>query len=286
MRYTSKQKDYQTYTDFYRRYKMASNILNQSGTPDINSVFFDKVNIKTELLTRIGDQYGKYQRGGSEMTAYLPYLNKMLEIIEERFKAHQKQRLNAGYAEPTEMPRELLKEKLNYEARLDITNVEIEFLAKRLKTFTDVEEAKTDGEVLQFGCVASCHFHGTQALTIDLINILKEIDGQKIGQTSSGLLIIRDERSPYNGMSVADYRGTICNQFLAERKALDRERLKKLKALAREEGLPIPHQLSPRGPVKVSKSSLPKWPDSVRNYITEPETEDSSGTIMKRTKSK
>lgn len=284
-KYTTKDPEYQTYTNFYIRYKMGSRVLNPNDTPGMDSIFFDKENITTELLTRLGDQFGKYFRGSSEVTAYVPYLELRLIEIDERFKAYQRQRVNTGYPEPTDMPKHLLEEKLNYEARLDITNVEIEFLTKKLKAFTDVEEEKIEGECLEYGCLGNGRFHGTHAINQDLINVLKEIDGQRITQTTDGLLIINDSRSPYSGMSVASYRGIICNQFRDERKKIEREKLKRLKVRAREEGLPVPSHTPARSPIKVSKSSLPAWPEEgVRNYLTEPE-EDSSSS-MKRTKNK
>lgn len=283
-RYTTKEKEYQTYTDFYIRYKMSSRVLNPNDVPGMDSIFFDKENITTELLTRIGDQHGKYMRGGSEQTAYITYLELRLAEIDKRFKAYQKQRVNTGYPEPTEMPKELLKEKLNYQARLDVTDVEIEFLTKKLKAFTDAEENKTDGEVLEYGLLGNGRYHGTHATNPDLINVLKEIDGQRITQTSSGLLIINDLRSPYSGMSVTDYR-ELCAVWYQQDKIHRNRKLKALKARAKEEGLPVPSHLAARAPCKVSKSSLLTWPEGVRNWLEDPE-EDSSSSSMKRTKKK
>ncbi len=281
-RYTTKDKEYQTYTDFYIRYKMSSRVLNPNDMPNMDSIFFDKENITTELLTRIGDQFGKYFRGNTETTAYIPYLELRLAEIEERFKAYQKQRVNTGYPEPQEMPKELLKEKLNWQARLDVTDVEIENLTKRLKSFKDEDEKKEEDHVLEYGLLGNGHFWGSQAPTLDLINILKEIDGQRITQTSEGLLIINDSRSLYSGMSVANYRA-LCNTWRDVQKKRSREKLKALQLKAREEGLPMPAHLPARSPVKVSKNSLPAWPEGIKNYLEEPEE---SSTVIKRTKNK
>lgn len=279
-RYNTKDKEYQVYTDFFIRYKMASRVLNPNDMPGIDSIFFDKQNITIELLTRLGDQHGKYLQGKTETTAYLPYLELRLIEIDKRFKAYQKQRLDTGYDEPQDMPKHLLEEKLNYQARLDVTDVEIENLTKRLKSVKDEDEKKEDDHVLEYGLLGNGRFWGTQAPTLDLMNVLRFIDGQKISQTADGLLILNDTRSPYSGMSVACYRA-LCNTWRDVQKKLNRERLKKLQLKAKEQGLPMPAHLPARGPIKVSKNSLLAWPSGVKNYLTEPEE---SSVSIKRTK--
>jgi hypothetical protein len=283
-RYNTKDAEYQIYTDNFIRYKMQSNILNSGDMPGMDTIFFDRENIKSELLTRVGDENGKYLRGKRESTAFIPYLEIQLEAIEQKWKDYQKRKLNSGYPKPTEWPKELLNEKLKFQARLDVTQSEVDALTKKLKEFKDVEEQKTDNNVLEYGCIGHGHFHGTRAADPDLINTLKEIDGQTISQTGDGLLIINDSRSIYFGLSVADYRGKVCKQFINEQRQRDREKLKKLQLKAREEGLPLPKQLVARGPVKISKSSLPPWPEGCRNYLTDPEEERSSSYTPRRTK--
>lgn len=284
-RYEQKDKEYEVWNNFFIRYKMGSRIFNPNDTPGMDSIFFDKENITTELLTRIGDQFGKYMRGKTVNTAYIPYLNSMLEEIEKRFKAYQIKRVSAGYSEPTEMPKELLKEKLNYQARLDITDLEIENLTKRLKSFTDIAETKTDGDVLAFGLQGSFHLLGTHASNPDLMDTIREIDGQNCSLLPSGILIISDKRSPYNGLEVKTYR-ELCQTWKEEQKAKEKAKLKKLQIQCEEEGKLKPTRLPVRFGVRYSLSSLPAFPEGVRNYLTEPEEDSSSSSSMKRTKNK
>lgn len=281
-RYEPKHPYHDIYNDYLCKFLRDSVILN-TGREEIaneNTVILDTPNTKLELLRRIGNQFGLYQRGGGELVADIPYNKSKLNEVEERWKAWKRQKLNEGKDEPTEYPKHLLEAKLKLEAKLDTLEREVEVLTKKLTEIREADESKTDGEVLEYGLLGNGKFWGSQAPTLDLMNVLRFIDGQKISQTKDGLLIINDERSIYSGMSVANYRN-LCNIWRDTQKKKAREKLKVLQVKAREEGGLIPSHLAARAPFKISKNSLPDWPEGVRNYLEEPEE---SSTIMKRTK--
>jgi len=267
-RYDTKSPYHEVYNNFYCRYQNESSILNtgRNEIPSAHSIFYDRENIKIELLRRIGDQKGQYFKEGRQSTAYIPFVEMKLAEIEERFENHKRHRVNEGYIEPKEMPKELLKERLQFEARLDVLNGECDILQKKLKEYADIEEIESASHVLEYGLQGSGHFHGTKASDPDLINVLKEIDGQRITQTESGLLIINDKRSPYSGMSVADYR-SLCNVYKEQLRAADKAKLKQLQIESKERGELVPEHLPFRTPHKVSLKSLPAWPEGVKNHL-------------------
>lgn len=283
-RYEQKHPYYEIWNDFVTKYQRDSVILNQGneGIANANTIILDTQNTKLELLRRIGDQKGQYIRGGGFLVADIPYNEGKLNEVEERFKAWKRQKVNEGRNEPTEYPKHLLEEKLKLEAKLDTLNREVEVLTKKLSEIREAEETKTDSEVLAYGLLGSGHFWGSQAPTLDLMNVLRFIDGQKITQTKDGLLIINDERSIYSGMSVANYRA-LCNVFYQGQKQKNRDKLKALQIKARAEGGLVPSHLAARAPVRISKNSLPDWPEGVKNYLEEPD-DSSSTTELKRTK--
>lgn len=282
-RYDTKHPHYEAYTDFFMRYKVESNILNAGAQsrPSAYTVLWDKVNIENEILKRVGDSKGKYMQSGLENTAYIPFVEMQLNEIDRRFKTYQRKRLNMGYSETDEMPSDLLKEQLKKQARLDVIKSEVEVLNKKLKEYTDVIEKDEDERVLEYGLQGSGVFHGTKAKNPDLINVLKEMDGQRLELNADGLLIIKDKRSPYNGMSVADFRA-LCVVYKQMRREQDRAKLKRLQAEAREQGLPVPQQLPAHSLKKVNKKSLPDWPEGVRNYLEVNEDSESSLTRTKK----
>jgi hypothetical protein len=96
--------------------------------------------------------------------------------------------------------------------------------------------------------------------------ILNVIDGQKCGQTIDGTIIIEDARSPYNGMAVSDYRELIKSWFEHKRE-IEKNKLRQMQREARENGRIAPTQLPSQAPHKVSRESLPKWPEGVRNHL-------------------
>jgi hypothetical protein len=96
--------------------------------------------------------------------------------------------------------------------------------------------------------------------------LLSEIDGQVVGRQDD-IMIIRDKRSPYNGMAVSDYR-SMSNAWLAQIRRADAEILKQRQAKARAEGKPVPQSHSSISPgIRVKKELLPMWPEGIRNYL-------------------
>jgi hypothetical protein len=101
-----------------------------------------------------------------------------------------------------------------------------------------------------------------------MINVLKEIDGQIITQTEEGLLIINDPRSPYSGLSVFEYYA-LCKVYYSQQKQKERDKLKQVQEQCRLEGKTVPNHLGVQAPHKVSRSSLPKFPAGVKNWLKE-----------------
>jgi hypothetical protein len=253
-----------TYSESYVGFRNASKILNAERIPNVHSIIADKETMSSLLIELVGNNNGEYMEDGDWRTAFIPTTRGKLGIIKAEFEARKKQARNEGRQELTAMPDDLLVRKYTQEARLDVYLEEKDLLEERLKALAEVKEER-DNKMLVYGLQGTGKFWGTGAPSKELVRVLHFIDGQECGQTADGLLIIIDDRSPYRGMAVVDYR-VLCMEWYKSRKQMAKEKLKIAQAEARERGIPLPGSYAMPN-VKVPLSSLPKWPSGVRNWL-------------------
>lgn len=243
-----------------------SNLLNSGRLPP-GSVYMPMLNdrkylkgLKAELL---GDSGGKFYLNGFETTASIPTILKRIEELGERIRNHKLQRQNQGFADDEKLPKELSEEMSKLLGTLDVRLAELKDVDKRLKVFEDREKAVSDHFVLAYGLQMMGRLRG---------GILAEIDGMTVGRTAEGILIINDERSPYNGMSIPDYR-QMASKWQEERRQADKEKLLAQQKEAKKQGLHIPQSLPVTGCRKVARASLPGFPEHCVNYLNKVENE-------------
>jgi hypothetical protein len=246
---------YPLYDRVFDRRRVNSDILNAgSKHVGIHTKFFDEANCRQYELqfigaeTKKGKKYFENGDGDLEM-AWLFAAEEKLNGLDKEFKEYQDRSRKEGRTIPTEWPKELFEKKLKYEARLDVLTEEYLFIKDLLKQYESKAEVKLAQGILRSGPVGSGKMrNGTLVL----------IDGQPVRKLDSGLLIINCPSSPYNGMSVPDYRDQIIRPFLTQRTALH-ERLRR-EAMEREmsgqEG----------GYAGNARPPLPSWPTGVKKY--------------------
>ena len=246
-------KDYPVYNDAVDRFMRNSKIFN-SGSEQVQRTFWDRSTIESKL----------YEIENS----ILPASEQNVKDIEEKFVENNRKRLRTGHEEYSTMPEPMLTDYYFLRAQLTVLRGEAEELQKWLKVYTDHDKEVEDSKVLEYGLRGHGVFHGTRATDPNLVDVLKEIDGQVCELTEDEVLIIRDDRSPYNGMLVSDYR-RLAKEWQEQRRKAEDEAFKLLQEQYREQGLPAPKP-PVKSPSRVSKSSFPKWPEwATKKYVPE-----------------
>lgn len=249
---------FKVYDDAYDRASIQSNILN-SGSQNwgVSSIIWTKSNIENEIYLLTGDRNGTVLNPfGETLLAKIPHLEQKLAELETKFHDMQTDRRLNGFPEYVGYPPDMMNKKLDLEAQFDICVSEVEFLKDRLKKGQQVEDEIRQRNVLKYGLrQAVSHKDGR----------IDEIDFQKVSYIDD-VPIIEDKCSPYNGMSVADYR-QLSNSWLADRRSADSEKLKKAQVLAKESNQPIPKSLPIKSIKEVDLNSLPAWPEGVLNHF-------------------
>lgn len=261
-------KESEIYANECDRLLVNSRFLNsQSGTfPGPNTLFGDESSLRFYLLELVGDKDGYYLRSGERRIAKKPYLEMKLAMVDEQFQIYQELKKETGFEKPTEMPEQMMEEFYLLKARWTVTNAEEAEIRKRLTVFENQKKVQDDSAVLVHGLRGFAKAHGTKATNPQLINRLAIIDGQKVEMASDGLLIIKDDRSPYDGMLVSDYR-KLCYEWQLQEQLKEIEEFQKLQKQCQAEGKTIPQAMPVRAMRTVSKSSLPKWPEWAKNYL-------------------
>lgn len=255
---------YPVYSKEFDRLRIQSQILNNEERPSFHTILWDKQNIQAELRRFIGDSKGLYQREGQNHIALIPSIKLRLEEIDEEFSQYQQERINQGYEKP-KMPDDLLNEKYKVEAQEDILLEELEYLQLQLKTYVDKVKKTDDDKVLAFGLVCSACFHGIGTEYYRPEVAPAEIDGQMIGILKDGTLYINDDRSPYFGLSLPEYR-KLAKIWMKSIIDADNELLIKMQAEAKEKGTEKPYRTGQSLSGRHSKSSLPPFPDWAINH--------------------
>lgn len=212
----------------------------------ISTVFWDKVNIQTEI----------------ELfeTEHIPARQANLMAAHDAFGRYQTSLRKEGRPKTDVWPPHILEQRCKAEALLDVALREAEFLKERLtKYYENPEKELEEKSVLAYGPVGQGRLQN---------GVLAELDGQKIEpfklEDGDEILVIASKTSPYYGMGVADYRTQVIVPFtLARRKRqyeLEKTRLSEIAETGHSK-IVIP----PSGR-KIHLSSLPNWPDGVKNY--------------------
>ena len=257
------------YNDMYDLQMLQSPIFNTDDTISVHTILFDKKNIQSEIFRYHGDDKGMLNINGSPYRAYIPAMQDELNKLALQWERMKIQMVNEGFAEPEEMPEDMLNRKYEFEARLDVREKELLELEKRLASFTDEEKNTDNANMLKFGLMGEGRLQG---------GILVEIDSQKVVQHKAGHLIIANGK--FAGMSVPDYRKLITS-WQEFRKEEDSKKLIKWQEEAKAEGKKFVEEEYSRydsvsfgGGRPVSSNLLPDWPEGVRNWNNEDEEED------------
>jgi hypothetical protein len=235
---------HKTYDDCFDRFRLDSQILN-SGSAAPGDIFkiidWSKDSLKSLLLELKGNEEGYFYKPDSQIhqLASIPAIENKLTEIDEEFKRYQQMKVNEGHALPEQMPLELMEQKLKAEAKLDVYSEELEQIQKMLEKCDKKEQEASNKNFLnrkRLGCgKLRC-------------GILISVDGQHVS-TLNDVLIIDDDKSPYDGMATSDYFTHIC-------KAHAKAHIQLLKDMRAGK---IPYRPNKRPP-------LPAWPEGCVNH--------------------
>jgi hypothetical protein len=238
-----KHPEYRAYNDEFDRLLLNSKIFNQGDYPTVSSIYWDRQRIISEI--EIAER------------ELIPALTEKLTECQSRFEAYCTQQENEGHDRPEAWPQHLLAERCRIEAQIDISKREAEFLRAKLEElYLKPEAQKTEDDMLAYGPIGVGKLRD---------GVLSEIDGQPCGFTAGGILIITKGR--FAGLRVKDYRQHVVAPYVDARNRRLRELTEQRLAQIRERGTSnITIRTSLR---KVDKSTLPPWPEGVKNYLAE-----------------
>lgn len=192
-----------------------------------------------------GEDKGKFSQGKRKVWGSLAKAHNDLKKALDEFEKERQNAINQGKLPPKVPRRDTAEMIYKYEAAVDVERLAAARCNERLADLK--EKAEDDSDVLPRG--------PQESAKLNMNNIVRLIDGQNVSQIN-GTLVIDDKRSPYDGMSVPDYR--------AMAKAWRRERTKKRDAL-RERQKQGENVHVPMGGGRVDKKDLPEWPEVVKN---------------------
>lgn len=259
---------YPVYNGWVNKLQLESSILNGGSEKMISaySTLWDKYNLEAELRVIVGDTDGFHTKeNGTKSISHIPFVQMRLKEINQAFKIYQRERQNKGYEKPTQMPKNLQDQFYEFEARFTVLHTEKETIETKLKQMKEAVQKTDDSKVLENGLKCGFHNHGLNAADPEMMNTMKEIDGQMVNQLRDGTLYIDDSRSPYDGLSVPDYR-KLAKIWHSDRLKADTEMLAKMQIEAKENGLPRPAETGRNWCASVSLKSLPPFPDWATNH--------------------
>jgi hypothetical protein len=233
--------EFRIYTDHFDRFLLNSDIINASSHVSANTFVWGKSNIEREIKRLETD--------------WIPILKTKEAEIVERFNEYCDRREKSGHERPTVWPPKLLNERLEAEARTDVKRRELEFLKDKLQEmFLEPEKKVAESNVLVKGPIGVGQLRG---------GVLVMIDGQSVEKINE-TLVITSVKSPYYGMKVSDYRTHVVVPFAMQRAQIVAELGRKRADELREKGR---SDIIPQAGRAIHSSSLPKWPDGVKNYL-------------------
>ena len=178
------------YDQRFDRYKGSSAVLNPKRF-QINLVQMQMVS-KSGLQALIERYEGLIDREGEELAA----IGQDLKIAARR----------QGLLEPTELPKDVIIQRLKTEAKLDVLGEELDLLRKSLADIESREETVRADNVLKYG--PRGHAKGDPP---------RMIDGQPVVEREGELVIICPA-SPYNEMRLEEYYTLVVSPFLESRR--------------------------------------------------------------------
>jgi hypothetical protein len=274
-RYKSNHRYFELYFKYYSVFQLGSVFLNAGNNIAIgvDAKFYDEQNLKNELVHYTGrNQTGLFKKDGQDVLALIPSAKAELSALEENFKRHQINKKNQGF-EVTEYDSKVLDRKLYWEALIDTMEMEVIFIEKKLATFVDKVEEVDNSKVLCYGLQGSIKQEGGK---------VKMIDFQKVSMIDD-INCIDDPRSPYDGLSLLDYR-KLCSVFYQEQKRKAKGKLLQAQAECRERGIPVVSHIGATTFKRVNKSNLPPFPADCVNHKRKKPEEDSTSKALTRTK--
>jgi hypothetical protein len=177
--------------------KRQSQVLNPTSSNQISwSVF------------QMGDEHG-IKGLLAECRAKLVQAENAVAEADADFEWMKAERANTGRTVPATRDPKAEAEYMDALAACDVGAEEVDKLEILLEKFQDKRRAIADSLVLRNGPVGSGRIRD---------GVLVEMDGQKVVVNDDRHLVIHDERSPYNGMLVDDYRRHVVIPWLATHK--------------------------------------------------------------------
>jgi hypothetical protein len=251
-------KDYPVYNDYVDKFLTQSKIFNGGSQMSTSrKEFFDKKGTEQLIIELEGLDDGKYRRNGEVILALIPQQKALIGKIQMDFERYKINRINQGYSEPDQMPKEMLDSYYAAEAKLTVLIAEAEEAHKRLTELLKDDPREIDEEkILQFGLRCFTKMHD---------GIVYKIDGQHVSQLDSGLLVVDDPRSIYDGIDLPSYR-KLAREWQLQLQENDRKKLLRLQSEAKAEGKQIPQALPVKSMHRTSINSLPKFPSWAKNH--------------------
>lgn len=254
-RYKRSDDSVRIYHEEHDRLILRSRILNIGEIANIGTMFFTKENMEAELITLLGEKDGKYFRDHQTMTGQIPYLQEKLDELALRFEETNIEREMRGLRVFEDLPDGLMKEKLRLEAQLDVALSEKSYLEERITKGKTEEDQKRKDNILKYGLRQSVSMKN---------GLIDSIDGQRV-EYVDGKPVIAE--FIYFGMSVSEYR-LLADIWLKEKRKVDQEAFNKLCEARKRNNLPIPTQQKVSSVKAIDKSTLPKFPEWAKRYLT------------------
>jgi hypothetical protein len=138
-RYTRKENP--QYNSLVDKLMVLSDILNggRERVPNAFTQFWDRNLCSSTLLELEGEADGKYMKKGVLTTAIKPYVESQLRELDEKFEQYRRDCLRQGFPLPDVMPSDMLQTRNQLEARITVTDMEINELKRRLAEFAKPE---------------------------------------------------------------------------------------------------------------------------------------------------
>lgn len=268
--------DEPVYSNVFDNERLASPILNASNRDGGNLRYFGNYHneqfLRGLLAELQGDEDGNLRDlYGEKIPARLKHIREKQKAVNNRWEYLQQSAVNKGRHRPKQMPQTLVDQLRSLEAQEDVVREEIEYLEQLLSEATRSEREFEHSTVLKHMSVNRMRE-----------GVIAEVAGQRV-ELVDRVPVIVDKRSPYNGMSVADFHKYVSGPWSKARNRIENERRKLEKDLhargLREE---FPQhwakkhaELKEKHPeweklfsLKLKKRpGLPEWPEGVKNYL-------------------
>lgn len=236
--------EHPNYDKIYDKLKLQSPILNNQAITsyEYSGDLGDKDYLESLKLEWEGGENGVYYAIDAReyKTARVPQAKAQIENIEKEWEVYKQQKVNAGRAEPKEYPHHIAEKMDAALARYDIAQMELEHVQRKLEAINRKKKKADKGNVLRRGAEGTGSLKG---------GVLAEVDGQNVEADEQGVLRIKDERSPYDGMKTADYFEHIVKPWKKQRAKLRRQQREKVQNGDMHTGQRQPNKKPP----------LPKW---------------------------